>query len=403
MSLTSQTILDTLKAIQDPDLHKDIVTLGFIKDVKINGGMVGFTIELTTPACPVKDQMKAQAESLIGALPGVTSVSVNMTAQVRARGGMTSQAIPGIRNVVAVGAGKGGVGKSTTTVNLAIALAQKGARVGVMDADVYGPNLPQMLGIEMEPGAIELTADQKMIPPMAHGIKALSIGMLVPKDQAVIWRGPMLHSAVQQFMRDVAWGELDYLLVDLPPGTGDVAISLAQSVGVAGAVVVTTPQGVSVSDVRKAIMMFQKLNIPVLGVVENMSYFACPHCNERTEIFGKGGGASIANDLKIPLLGDVPIDTRVRSGGDEGLPVVVAAPDSPAALAFSEIASKVARATGSAPRAAARSGGTSTVRGAVSSSSVTSISWPPTSPDAARCSALTPTHVSPPITASVFR
>ena len=342
MALTQETILETLKAIQDPDLHKDIVTLGFIKDVKISGGAVDFTIELTTPACPVKDQMKSQAEALVGALPGVTSVAVNMTAQVRARGGMTSQAIPGIRNIVAVGAGKGGVGKSTTTVNLAIALARKGARVGIIDADVYGPNLPQMLGINIEPGHIELTADQKMVPPVAHGVKALSVGMLVPKDQAVIWRGPMLHSAVQQFMRDVAWGELDYLLVDLPPGTGDVAISLAQSVGVAGAVVVTTPQGVSVSDVRKAIGMFQKLNIPILGVVENMSYFACPHCNERTEIFGRGGGAEISKDLKVPLLGDVPIDTRVRSGGDEGAPVVVAAPDSPAAVAFSDIASKVA-------------------------------------------------------------
>ncbi len=342
MSLAPETILETLKAIQDPDLHKDIVALGFVKDVKINGGAVDFTIELTTPACPVKDQMKAEAETLVRALPGITSVTVNMTAQVRARGGMTAQAIPGIRNVVAVGAGKGGVGKSTTTVNIAIALARKGARVGVMDADVYGPNLPQMLGIEMEPGAIELTADQKMIPPMAHGIKALSIGMLVPKEQAVIWRGPMLHSAVQQFMRDVAWGELDYLLVDLPPGTGDVAISLAQSVGVAGAVVVTTPQGVSVSDVRKAIAMFQKLNIPVLGVVENMSHFACPHCSERTEIFGNGGGAEIARDMKVPLLGQVPIDIRVRSGGDDGTPVVVAAPDSPAAQAFSDVASRVA-------------------------------------------------------------
>jgi len=342
MSLTQETVLDALRGVQDPDLHKDIVTLGFVKDVKIQGGAVDFTIELTTPACPVKDDLRAQAEALVGALPGVTSAVAKMTAQVRSRGGMTSAAIPGIRNVVAVGAGKGGVGKSTTTVNLAIALAKKGARVGIMDADVYGPNLPQMLGIEMEPGAIELTADQKMIPPVAHGVKALSIGMLVPKDQAVIWRGPMLHSAVQQFMRDVAWGELDYLFVDLPPGTGDVAISLAQSVGVAGAVVVTTPQGVSVSDVRKAVMMFQKLNIPILGVVENMSYFNCTKCDERHEIFGSGGGESLAKDLKIPLLGGIPIDMRVRSGGDEGSPVVIAAPDSPAATAFSTVASKVA-------------------------------------------------------------
>jgi ATP-binding protein involved in chromosome partitioning len=342
MSLTQETILGALKGVVDPDLHKDIVTLGFVKDVKIQGGAVDFTIELTTPACPVKDEMKAQAEALVGALPGVTSAVAKMTAQVRARGGMTSAAIPGIRNVIAVGAGKGGVGKSTTTVNLAIALAQKGARVGIMDADVYGPNLPQMLGIEMEPGAIELTPDQKMIPPTAHGVKALSIGMLVPKDQAVIWRGPMLHSAVQQFMRDVAWGELDYLFVDLPPGTGDVAISLAQSVGVAGAVVVTTPQGVSVSDVRKAVMMFQKLNIPILGVVENMSYFVCPKCDEKHEIFGSGGGETLAKDLKIPMLGSIPMDTRVRSGGDEGKPVVVAAPDSPATAALTVIASKVA-------------------------------------------------------------
>ena len=342
MSLTQEAVLDALKGVQDPDLHKDIVTLGFVKDVKIQGGAVDFTIELTTPACPVKDDLRAQAEALVGALPGVTSAIAKMTAQVRARGGMTSAAIPGIRNIVAVGAGKGGVGKSTTTVNLAIALAQKGARVGIMDADVYGPNLPQMLGIEMEPGAIELTADQKMIPPEAHGVKALSIGMLVPKDQAVIWRGPMLHGAVQQFLRDVAWGELDYLFIDLPPGTGDVAISLAQSAGVAGAVVVTTPQGVSVSDVRKAVMMFQKLSIPVLGVVENMSYFVCSKCDERHEIFGKGGGENLANELKIPLLGQIPIDTRVRSGGDDGAPVVVAASDAPAATAFSGVSSRVA-------------------------------------------------------------
>jgi ATP-binding protein involved in chromosome partitioning len=262
-----------------------------------------------------------------------------MTADVKARGGFGRQQVPGIRNIIAVGAGKGGVGKSTTAVNLAVALAAKGARVGLMDADVYGPNIPQMLGVTDQPAVSE---DKKMVPPESYGIKLISMGMLVPPDQPVIWRGPMLHGAVQQFMRDVAWGELDYLVVDLPPGTGDVALSMAQSVPMAGAVVVTTPQGVSVSDVRKAVAMFRQLNIPVLGVVENMSYFVCGHCQEKTDIFGSGGGRKMAEDLQIPFLGEVPIDTRVRSGGDEGRPIVAAAPDAPAAQAFAEVAGKVA-------------------------------------------------------------
>jgi len=339
VSLTQEQILSALRTIEDPDLHKDIVTLGFVKDVKIAGGEVDFTIELTTPACPVKDQMKDEAERKVAALPGVTAARARMTADVRVRGGFGRQTIPGIRNIVAVGAGKGGVGKSTTAVNLAVALTQKGARVGLMDADVYGPNIPQMLGIVDPP---EVSEDKKMIPPEAHGIKVISMGMLVPPDQPVIWRGPMLHGAVQQFMREVQWGELDYLIVDLPPGTGDVSLTMSQSVPVAGAVVVTTPQGVSISDVRKAVAMFRQLNIPVLGVVENMSYFVCGHCNERTEIFGHGGGQRMAEDLKIPFLGGVPIDTRVRSGGDEGTPIVAAAPDAPAAQAFVEVAGKVA-------------------------------------------------------------
>jgi len=300
-----------LRTIQDPDLHKDIVSLGFVKEVKIEGEEVDFTIELTTPACPVKDQMKAEAEEKVAALPGVKVARAKMTAEVRARGGFGRQAVPGIRNILAVGAGKGGVGKSTTSVNLAVALQRKGARVGLMD-------------------------------PEAHGLKVISMGMLVPPDQPVIWRGPMLHGAVQQFMRDVAWGELDYLIVDLPPGTGDIALSMAQSVPMAGAVVVTTPQGVSVSDVRKAVAMFRQLNIPILGVVENMSYFICGHCGERTDIFGHGGGSRMAEDMGIPFLGEVPIDTRVRSGGDEGQPIVVAAPEAPAAQAFVDLAGKVA-------------------------------------------------------------
>jgi ATP-binding protein involved in chromosome partitioning len=339
VSVTREQVMDALRTIQDPDLHKDIVTLGFVKDVTVDGQTVDFTIELTTPACPVKDEMKAEAERKVAALPGVSTARAKMTADVRARAGFGRQAVPGIRNIVAVGAGKGGVGKSTTAVNLAVALRLTGARVGLMDTDVYGPNIPQMLGVHEPP---EVSADKKMIPPEGHGIKVISMGMLVPPDQPVIWRGPMLHGAVQQFMRDVVWGELDYLVVDLPPGTGDVSLSMAQSVPVAGAVVVTTPQGVSVSDVRKAVGMFRQLNIPVLGVMENMSYFVCGHCQERTEIFGHGGGAAMARDMGIPFLGEVPIDTRVRAGGDEGRPIVVEAPDSPAGRAFIDVAGKVA-------------------------------------------------------------
>jgi ATP-binding protein involved in chromosome partitioning len=339
VSVSEDQVLSVLRTIQDPDLHKDIVTLGFVKEVKIEGEEVDFTIELTTPACPVKDQMKAEAEEKVAALPGVKVARAKMTAEVRARGGFGRQAVPGIRNILAVGAGKGGVGKSTTSVNLAVALQRKGARVGLMDADVYGPNIPQMLGSTDSP---EVGEDKKMIPPEAHGLKVISMGMIVPADQPVIWRGPMLHGAVQQFMRDVAWGELDYLIVDLPPGTGDIALSMAQSVPMAGAVVVTTPQGVSVSDVRKAVAMFRQLNVPILGVVENMSYFVCGHCSERTDIFGNGGGSRMAEDMGIPFLGEVPIDTRVRSGGDEGQPIVVAAPEAPAARAFVDVAGKVA-------------------------------------------------------------
>jgi len=339
VNVTEEQVLAALRTVQDPDLHKDIVTLQFVKDVKIDGGAVDFTIELTTPACPVREEMKAEAEGKVAALPGVTAARANMTASVRARGGFGRQAVPGIRNIVTVGAGKGGVGKSTTSVNLALALSRKGARVGLMDADVYGPNIPQMLGIQAAP---EVSDDKRMLPPEAFGIKVISMGMLVPPDQPIIWRGPMLHGAVQQFMRDVEWGELDYLIVDLPPGTGDVSISLAQSVPVAGAVVVTTPQGVSVADVRKAVGMFRQLNIPILGVIENMSYFVCGHCNERTEIFGHGGGQKLAQDLEIPFLGEVPIDTRVRIGGDEGRPIMVEAPEAPAAQAFAAVAGKVA-------------------------------------------------------------
>jgi ATP-binding protein involved in chromosome partitioning len=339
VSVTKDEVLSALRAVQDPDLHKDIVSLGFVKQVEIKGGEVDFTVELTTPACPVKEEMKAEAEQRVRALPGVTAARAKMTANVSTRGGFGRQQIPGIRNIVAVGAGKGGVGKTTTSVNLAVALANKGARVGLLDGDVYGPNVPQMLGCTETPA---VNAAKSIVPPDAQGVKVISMGMLVPPDQPIIWRGPMLHGAVQQFMRDVAWGELDYLIVDLPPGTGDVALSMAQSVPMAGAVVVTTPQGVSVSDVKKAVAMFRQLNIPVLGVIENMSYFVCDHCQQKTFIFGEGGGRRMADEMGIPFLGEVPIDTRIRSGGDEGAPIVAAAPDAPAARAFLDLASRVA-------------------------------------------------------------
>jgi len=339
LTATEQQVLAALSKVQDPDLHKDIVSLGFVKDVAIDGGDVRFTIELTTPACPVKEQLKSEAEAQVRAVPGVTGVTATMTANVKARGGMGRQAVPGVRNVVAVGAGKGGVGKSTLSVNIAVALRVKGARVGLLDADVYGPNIPQMLGVSRAP---ELGGEKQILPPEGHGIKVISMGMLVPPEQAVIWRGPMLHGALQQFIRDVDWGELDYLVVDLPPGTGDVSLSLSQTVPVAGAVVVTTPQGVAVADVRKAVGMFRQLNIPVLGVVENMSHFVCGHCGERTDIFGSGGGARMAQELGLALLGEVPIETRVREGGDQGEPIVVSAPDSPAARAILDVASQMA-------------------------------------------------------------
>jgi len=339
VSVDKEQVLSVLRGVVDPDLHKDIVSLGFVKDVAVRGGEVDFTIELTTPACPVKDDLKKQAETLVAALPGVTAARAKMTANVSTRGGMGRQQVPGIRNIVAVGAGKGGVGKSTTSVNLAVALAQKGARVGLIDGDVYGPNIPQMLGLTEAP---EVSPEKRILPPEALGVKVISMGMLVPPDQPIIWRGPMLHGAVQQFMRDVEWGELDYLVVDLPPGTGDVALSLSQTAYVAGAIVVTSPQQVAVADTRRAVAMYQKLNIPVLGLIENMSYFSCPSCRHESDIFGRGGGARLAEELGIAFLGSIPISEPLRRGGDTGVPIMLSDPGSAAAEAFVAAAERTA-------------------------------------------------------------
>ena len=337
--MSPETILQALRIVQDPDLHKDLVALGMIEDVKIDGGRVSFTVALTTPACPVKDDLKRQCEEAVRALPGVTAVEVTMTSRVRGKGGIGPKlAIEGVAHVVAVASGKGGVGKSTVAVNLAVALAQEGARVGLIDADVYGPNVPVMMGVREQP----FQKDGKILPLVAHGVKLMSMGFLVDPETPVIWRGPMLHGVMQNFTRDVDWGTLDYLIIDLPPGTGDVQLSLAQQVPLAGAVIVATPQQVALDDAQKAIAMFQKLEVPVLGMVENMSYFVCPSCDARHEIFSHGGARQKAEAMGLPFLGAIPIHPSVRQAGDAGTPVLVTAPDSPEAEAFRALARQVA-------------------------------------------------------------
>ena len=340
VTVSETAVLDALRAVRDPDLHRDIVALKFVKNLRIDGTRVAFTIELTTPACPVKDQMRDQARAAVLEVPGVTAVEVEMTAQVRTTNAaeMGKTPVEGVKNIIAVGAGKGGVGKTTVAVNLAIALSQSGGRVAMIDGDIYGPNVPIMLGIRTQ-----LTTDgKKIVPAEQYGIQLVSMAFLTGDDAPVIWRGPMLHGVIQQFFREVRWRDIDYLVVDMPPGTGDVALSLSQSVPVAGSVVVTTPQTVSVADTRRAVRMYQKLNVPTLGLVENMSHFVCPTCRHETDIFGKGGGETLATELGIPFLGRIPIYEPIRVGGDTGVPIVVGEPDSPAAKAFRAAAERLA-------------------------------------------------------------
>ena len=338
---TEAAVLDALRAVRDPDLHKDIVALGFVKDLKIDGGRIGFTIELTTPACPVKDLMRDQARAAVSALAGVQAVDITMTASVRAvpRPEQGKAPVDGVKNIIAVGAGKGGVGKTTVAVNIAVALAERGSRVAIVDGDMYGPNVPIMLGLK---GSLE-TVGKKMKPAERYGLQVVSMGFLTDDDQPVIWRGPMLHGAIQQFFRDSAWNDIDYLIVDLPPGTGDIALSLSQAVPVAGAVVVTTPQSVALADTRRAVHMYRKLNIPVIGLIENMSYFACPECGHESDVFGRGGGEALASDLSVPFLGAIPLHEPVRQGGDAGVPIVLGAPDSLPARALVAAAERVAQ------------------------------------------------------------
>ena len=344
MPVTEAQVRSALRVVMDPDLHQDIVSLGFVKAVAIDGGKVSVRIELTTPACPVKDRLKSEAEVAVAKLPGVTSVVAEMTAVVRGSGRlpMAGDLAPNVKNFIAVGAGKGGVGKSTVAVNLAVALRQVGATVGLMDADVYGPSIPKMLGNDSRPQSME---DGKHIRPNeAHGLKTISMGLILDPDKPVVWRGPIIHTAIKQFLGDVVWGALDYLVIDLPPGTGDVPLTLAQSIAVTGAVVVCTPQDVALLDVRKAVGMFRQLKIPILGLVENMSYYACPSCGHRDDVFGHGGARTWAESQGIPFLGSIPLHTQVRIGGDAGLPACLD-PAAPAAVrdAFASVASELAR------------------------------------------------------------
>ena len=334
-------VLSALRVVVDPDIRRDIVTLGFVKDLSIANGRVAFTIELTTPACPVKDQLREQAMNAVRALGGVSQVDVQLTAKVRSASAPETgrPPLPGVKNVIAVGAGKGGVGKTTVAVNLAVALAKCGGRVGLLDGDIYGPNLPRMLGVRRQPSG----RDGKILPIEAYGLSFMSMGLLVEAGEAVVWRGPMLHGAIKSFLHDVEWGDLDYLLVDLPPGTGDVQLSLIQQTWVAGAVVVTTPSTVAIEDAVKAVAMFAKLNVPVLGVIENMSWFECGSCGARHEIFNSASAEERALAMGLPFLGAIPIHPDVRAGGDSGKPVVLDKPDSAYAQALIEIAGRLAR------------------------------------------------------------
>jgi ATP-binding protein involved in chromosome partitioning len=338
-ALTETAVLDALRQVQEPELGGDLVTRNMVRDLAIDGSRVAFTIELTTPACPLKDEIETNVRTVLGPL-GATDVQVGWSASVRrAAPPRPEQLLPGVKNVIAVASGKGGVGKSTVSVNLAVALAQAGASVGLLDADITGPNIPQMLGVDGQPKA---SPANKITPLERHGVKVISIQFFVPEGQPIVWRGPLVGGAIQQFLRDVDWGELDYLVIDLPPGTSDAQLTLAQSVPVSGTVLVTTPQEVALSDVGKAMAMLQRMSVPVIGIVENMSAFICPHCGEATEIFGRGGGERFAQEHGIEFLGGIPLDITVRQGGDVGVPAVAQREPGPAAVALRQLASIVA-------------------------------------------------------------
>ena len=346
---TRDEILAALDRVQDPELHASIVRLGMVKDLEVSeDGDVSLTVELTTPACPLKDVIENDIRAALAKI-GVGKIDLTWTSNMGANARMRGTVQTPIKNIIAVASGKGGVGKSTVAANLAIALAQSGAKVGLLDNDVYGPNIPLMFGLP----AAQLQADGralpsvqqiegKLIPIDRYGVKVFSIGFIYPAEMPLVWRGPMLHSAIRQFFTDVAWKDLDYLIIDMPPGTGDVALSLSQTVKVAGAVSVTTPQVVSLADTRRAVNMYEKLTIPTLGLVENMSYYACPNCHVESDIFGHGGGEQLAEEMGLAFLGRLPIYQPIRVGADRGVPLVIAEPQSPAGKGFTQLAERVA-------------------------------------------------------------
>ena len=337
-------MLAALAEIVDPDLGRDVVSLGMIKDLRISdAGEVAFTFELTTPACPVRDRFKSQAEEAVMALPGVSRADIRMTANVRP-GFMRQQAsemLPGVKQTIAIASGKGGVGKSTVAVNLAAALHQAGARVGLLDADIYGPSVPGLTGTQDQPKVV----DEKLVPLRSYGLQLMSIGFLGGADKAMIWRGPMVSRAIQQMMSDVAWGELDYLVIDLPPGTGDASLTIAQSVPLTGVAIVATPQALALDIAVKALQMFRSLNVTPLGLIENMSWYVCPECGHEHHVFGHGGAERAARRLGVPFLGALPLAEDIRVESDSGAPIVVSRPDSPAARAFADVASQIAART----------------------------------------------------------
>ncbi len=339
--LNETTITEALRNVQDPELHRDIVSLDMVKEIHVDGTVVALKVDLTTPACPLKDQIGADIEAQLDAArghegghrPGVPRCAGPRRAQQQ------ENLVPGVKNIIAVASGKGGVGKSSVSVNLAASLALEGASVGLLDADITGPNIPQMMGIEGQPAA---TPEGKITPLERYGVKVISIQFFVPEGQPIVWRGPLVGGAIQQFLRDVDWGELDYLVVDMPPGTSDAQLTLAQSVPVSGSLLVTTPQDVALSDVEKALTMFERMSVPILGIVENMSAFICPHCGEATEIFGRGGAERFAKAHDLHYFGGIPLDVKVRQGGDAGVPAVAQREPGPAAEVMREVARAVA-------------------------------------------------------------